>query len=127
MPRRKRHIIHLQDLDIYKELVNELLQKEELADYDITTLEISILKNNPPPKIQDPQKAIKNLERYIAINGDKDVLKSKLFKIMKVSRPTLDKWLGDDLLKPTYVTGDYGYWKHFNLKDVVKQLKENTK
>lgn len=127
MPRRKRHTIKAQDLDICKALVRELSAKDELADFDMATIEISILKNKADPKIQDPEKAVKNLERYIAINGDKDVLKSKLFKIMKVSRPTLDKWIGDELLKPTYTKGQFDYWKYFNLKDVVSQLKKDTK
>lgn len=92
---RKKHIISAIELNIYKSIVEELSQNPKLEDYDMSTIEISILKNKAAPKIENPDKAIKNLERYIAINKDQDVLKAKLFKIMKVSRPKL-KRLPDD-------------------------------
>jgi len=109
MPRRKRHTIKAQDLDIYKALIRELSTKEELADFDMNSIEISILKK-VNPQIRNIDKAISNLKRYLAINGknitiingEPSVYKIDIIKMMKISRPTLDKWITDGNITPQY-------------------------
>lgn len=109
MPRRKKQIIPVKDLAISSKIVKELEQRPELADYDMDTLQITILKKHKP-KIQNLDKAISNLKRYWAINEkhitvrnrEVDVFKTDIIKMMKISRPTLDKWVNDGNIKPQY-------------------------
>jgi hypothetical protein len=67
MPRRKKQIIPIKDLAISNEIIKELEQRLELADYDMDTIQITILKKHKP-QIQNLDKAISNLKRYWAIN-----------------------------------------------------------
>lgn len=109
MPRRKKQIIPVKDLAISSKIVKELEQRPELADYDMDTLQITILKKHKP-KIQNLDKAISNLKRYWAINEkhirvrnrEVAVFKTDIIKMMKISRPTLDKWVNDGNIKPQY-------------------------
>ena len=68
MPRRKLFKISAKDTAIFDVIVSELQKNSELAvDYDMATIEISV-KKKIIPQIQDIDKAIDNLTRYIAIN-----------------------------------------------------------
>jgi len=108
MPRRKLFKISAKDTTIYDVIVSELQKNPELAaDYDMTTIEISI-KKKITPQIQDIDKAIDNLTRYIAINkqyiqtvnGEAIVVKKDIVKMLKISRPTFDKWIKDGYIIP---------------------------
>ncbi|MFR9165040.1 MAG: hypothetical protein ACLVKO_01985 [Dysgonomonas sp.] len=109
MPRRKKHVLKGRELEIYRSLVEELSQNPELADYDMNTIEITLLKNLTP-QIRNIDKAIANLKRYIAINGknitiingEPSVFKRDIIKMMKISRPTLDKWIKDGNITPQH-------------------------
>lgn len=111
MPRRKKQIIPIKDLAISSEIIKELEQRPELADYDMDTLQITILKKYKP-QIQNLDKAISNLkcywainEKYISvINGEVAIFKTDIIKMMKISRPTLDKWIMDGNITPQYST-----------------------
>ncbi|KJF45488.1 MerR family transcriptional regulator [Draconibacterium sediminis] len=105
MPRRKQYKIPAREMEVFDAIVAELQQKPELANYDMNTLEISV-KKKINPRIQNIDKAIENLKRYMVVNkefirmvnGEPIVLKKDIAKMLKVSRPTLDKWIKDGFI-----------------------------
>ena len=107
MSRRKQYKISARQTGIYDIIVAELQQNPELADYDMGTIEISI-KKKITPRIQNIDLAIANLERYISINrdhiqtinGEMIVTKKEIARMLKISRPTLDKWIRDGFITP---------------------------
>lgn len=107
MPRRKQYKISVRQTAIYDVIVAELQQNPELADYDMDTIEISI-KKKITPRIQDIDLAIANLKRYLAINrehiqtinGEMIVSKKDIARMLKISRPTLDKWIREEFIIP---------------------------
>ncbi|MCW0483148.1 hypothetical protein [Gaoshiqia sediminis] len=102
MPRRKQYKILAREMEIYDTIVAELQKNPELAGYDMDTIELSV-KKKITPRIQNIDKAIRNLERYIVVNkefiqvvnGETIVLKKDIVKMLKISRPTLNKWIKD--------------------------------
>ena len=111
MPRRKQYKISARQTAIYGAIVSELQKNPELADYDMETIEISV-KKKIVPRIRNIDKAIDNLKRYIAVNnefihivnGEAIVSKKDIAKMMKISRPTLDKWIRDGFITPVQST-----------------------
>ena len=107
MPRRKQYKISARQTAIYDVVVAELQQNPELADYDMETIEIS-LKKKFTPRIQNIDLAIDNLKRYLAINkeqiqtinGEMIVAKKDIARMLKITRPTLDKWIRDGFITP---------------------------
>jgi predicted XRE-type DNA-binding protein len=108
MPRRKLYKISAKDTPIYDIIVSELQKNPELvASYDMTTIEISV-KKKIIPHIQDIDKAIDNLKRYMMVNkefiqvfnGEAMVSKKDIAKMLKISRPTLNKWIKDGFITP---------------------------
>ena len=107
MPRRKQYKISARQTAIYDAIVSELQQNPELADYDMETIEISV-KKKITPRIQNVDLAINNLKRYLAINrdhiktfnGEMIVSKKEIAKMLKISRPTLDKWIREEFVTP---------------------------
>lgn len=97
MPRRKQYKISARHTSIYDTIVSELQKNPELADYDMETIEIPV-KKKITPRIQNVDKAINNLTRYMAmnkeyirtINGEVIVSKKEIAEMLKISRPTLD-------------------------------------
>jgi len=71
------------------------------------TIEISV-KKKITPRIRNIDKAIDNLKRYIAVNkefiqivnGEAIVSKKDIAKMLRISRPTLDKWIRDGFIIP---------------------------
>ncbi|MDR0681934.1 MAG: hypothetical protein LBG15_08840, partial [Dysgonamonadaceae bacterium] len=71
---------------------------ELAADYDMNTIEISV-KKKIIPHIQDIDKAIDNLKRYMMVNkefiqvfnAEAMVSKKDIARMLKISRPTLNK------------------------------------
>lgn len=108
MPRRKQHKILARQTAIFDVIVAELQKNPELADYDMQTIEISV-KKKITPRILNIDKAIDNLTRYIAVNkefiqivnGEAIVSKKDIAKMLKISRPTLDKWIREGFVTPT--------------------------
>ena len=107
MPRRKQFKIPARQTSVYEAIVSELQKNPELADYDMETIEISV-KKKITPRIRDIDKAINNLRRYISVNkefiqvvnGEAIVSKKDIAKMLKISRPTLDKWIRDGFITP---------------------------
>ena len=107
MPRRKQYKISARQTVVYDVIVAELQQNPELTDYDMDTIEISI-KKKFTPRIQNIDLAIANLKRYLAINkeqiqtinGEMIVAKKDIARMLKITRPTLDKWIRDGFITP---------------------------
>lgn len=135
MPRRKQYKISARQTAIYDVIVAELQQNPELADYDMGTIEISI-KKKITPRIQDIDSAIANLKRYLAINreliqtvnGEMIVTKKDIARMLKISRPTLDKWIREEFITPVQ-SGVLSDTKIFPPDQILKQLqnKKNKK
>ena len=108
MPRRKQYKILARQTAIHDTIVSELQKNPELADYDMETIEISV-KKKITPRIRNIDRAIENLKRYIAVNkefiqivNDEAIVSKKdIAKMLKISRPTLDKWIREGFVSPT--------------------------
>jgi predicted DNA-binding transcriptional regulator AlpA len=132
MPRRKLYKILAKDTFIYDTIVSELQNNPELAaNYDMTTIEISV-KKKITPRIQNIDKAIDNLTRYIAINkqyiethnGETLVFKKDIIKMLKISRPTFDKWIKDGFIIPQK-SKHFREWKLFPPEEILRQLQKH--
>ena len=132
MPRRKQIKIQAKDTSIYEQIVSELSKNPELAeDYDMDSIEITIKKKHQP-YIQDVDRAILNLQRYYAANkqyietfeGWQIISKKDLAKMMKVSRPTLDKWLENGFVKPSQIPRTPII--SFQIDEVIDQLRKQN-
>lgn len=135
MPRRKQYKISAGQTAIYDVIVAEFQQNPELADYDMDTIEISI-KKKFTPRIQNIDLAIANLKRYLAINkehiqiinGEMIVAKKDIARMLKISRPTLDKWIRDEFITPVQ-SSVFPDTKIFPPDQILEQLqnKKNKK
>lgn len=105
MPRRKVKYIAATELSCFEQVVAELKDRSDFDGYDLSTLALSV-KYQVEPTIRPAnlQKAIDNIERYVAINCkepfDYIVGVSKLAKISKISRPTITRWCADKFIRP---------------------------
>lgn len=134
MARRKVHKIPAKEISICKEIIDELRKRSDFAEYDLSTIEISA-KKKVVPRIRNIDRAIDNLKRYIAINHDfiKTIhgvpvtSKKEIVKMLRVSRPTLDKWISDGFITPIR-SGVCSSKEFFPPEQILKQLqnqKEN--
>ena len=125
MPRRKQLKISANDLKVYDALVVELQKNPLYSECDFSTLEITALSKKAPPSIieENLNKAIRNLERQIAINGTDKILNKKgLCKAMGISRPTLDKWCEYGFISTESATKFWGGNELFEPGIVLQQL-----
>lgn len=130
MPRRKIIKIRAKDTSIYDLVVSELSRNAELAkDYDMESIEITI-KKKVSPFIKDVDKAIKNLQYAYAankqfietFNGKQILCKKDLANMMKVTRPTLDRWINNGFIKPSRIQGTP--IESFQVEEVIEQLRK---
>jgi len=112
-------------------MLSELQKNPVLAaEYDMTTIEISV-KKKFIPRIQNIDNAIDNLTRYLAINkqsieihnGEAFVFKKDIIKMLKISRPTFDKWIKDGFIIPLQ-SKHFREWKLFPPEEILKQLQK---
>jgi len=108
MPRRQQITIPIEKLSVYDTLIEELSKNPLWEDFDLNSVKLTILKKKSPPRIKDVDAAIKNLKWYVGSNssrievvmGHQIINKKDLAKMMKISRPTLDKWINDGFIQP---------------------------
>ena len=132
MPRRQQITIPVEKLSVYDSLIEELSENPLWDDYDLDTLKLTVLKNKLPPRIKDVDKTIKNLKWYAVVysncieifNGQQIVNKKDLARIMKISRPTLDKWIKDGFIRPLKIDSTL---EVFPLDAVLEQLEKQRK
>ncbi len=128
MPRRKKITMLIKEL--YPNFVENLKQNPLLADYDMETLQLIVLKKQSP-RIMDVDKAITSLERYIAINGknievingEQVIVKKDLVKMLDISRPTLDKWIENGFIQKRY--SPTLKIEAYQANEVLEQLKKH--
>ncbi|KAA6343592.1 hypothetical protein EZS27_008731 [termite gut metagenome] len=70
MPRRKKYTLSAKELSIYEMIVGELSKNPELANYDMATIEISVLKTIEP-FIKNIDAVISHFEWYLVKNKKK--------------------------------------------------------
>lgn len=51
MPRRKQLTFHIQDLKCADYIIEELSKLPQLANFDMSSIELTIKENKPAPKI----------------------------------------------------------------------------
>lgn len=98
MAGRAKIVIDAKKLSLYKGLVRELEQRGHTIN-DNSRLKITFLSPYTPRMSYNIKHLIGKLEKYISINGNKTVKKGELAKILGISRPTLDKWIGQGWLE----------------------------
>ena len=132
MPRRKQITIPVKELSVYNFLIGELSENPLLEDYDLESVQLTILKKKPPPRIKDLEKAIENLKWHVASHSDriehfmgyKIITKKDLAKMMQVSRPTLDKWIKDGFIQPVQLGRTFEF---YSVDAVLEQLEKQRK
>jgi len=123
MPRRKTIRINASELDVWQRLFEELQAHPQFRDCDFDSIQIVSKQKSPDPVIKDVDKPVIRLERYIINNGNQSVGKKKLCAIMKISRPTLNKWLNDGFISEGYKKASWSL-QQFDLKKVLSELKK---
>ena len=78
MPRPKTIRINAAELNIWKELANELSEHPLFKDCDFDHVEIVSKESTPDPVINYIEKPIIRLERFIRNNGNRSVGKKNL-------------------------------------------------
>ncbi len=70
MPRRKQLTFHIQDLKSASHIVEELSKLPQLANFDMSSIELTIKENKPAPKIvkKDVDMLIDRLQRGFSAN-----------------------------------------------------------
>lgn len=122
MSRRRKHTIDISRLDCRKDLRDEIRQKYHI-DLDIKTFKLEAYETYSPTIRIDLKPVIERLERYIYINGDAVVSKKKLVNILKISRPTIDRYMRLGIIFIDYSLG-LGLNIEFCLTSTLNRLKE---
>lgn len=129
MPPRKQIHIYAKETAIYPAIVEYLQHHPLFADCDFNTLEMRAFVKKAPPYIRDIDTPIANLERYARNNAHlieyyKDeqlILKKDLARMMKISRPTLDKWIEAGFIKRG--SSKYLNMELYRIDSVIQQLR----
>lgn len=124
MSRRKIYRIDASELKVWRQLSDELYQHPIFKECDFETVEIVALKRNPEPHIVDVDRPVRYLERFIINNGNSSVGKQKLCSILKISRPTLNKWIDDEFISKGKTKEPWAGHQSFDLKIVLEELKK---
>ena len=123
MPRRKIIRVPASELKVWRELWEELRHHPLFQEADFNTVEIVAKKRNPDPRIADVETPIIRLERFIRNNGNQTVGKQRLCQILKISRPTLNKWIDDEFISRGEQKEPWS-WQQFDLLTVLSELKK---
>ncbi|KAA6335619.1 hypothetical protein EZS27_016161 [termite gut metagenome] len=130
MPCRKKYTLSAKGLSIYEMIVGELSKNPELAaNYDMATIEISVLKTIEP-FIKNIDAVISHFEWYLAKNkknipifsGEEIINRILLAKMLGISRQTLSDWIRKGFITPVK-SQCVSNKETFSTKAVLKQLK----
>ena len=122
MSRRKNIRINAAELKCWRALWEELGNHPSFQDANFDCIEIVSKQRSPDPQIMDLGTHIKRLERFIQNNGNQTAGKQRLCQIMKISRPTLNKWIDDELISKGQKDEPWSR-QQFDLKTVLSELK----
>ena len=123
MPRPKTIRINVAELNIWRELADELSNHPLFKECNFDCIEIVSKERMPDPVIKDIDKPITRLERFIQNNGNRSVGKKKLCEIMKISRPTLNKWIEDEFISKGDKEESWSL-QQFDLEKALSELKK---
>jgi len=128
MPRPKLLRIKIDDLPFGASLKSGLGRMKELADFDLDSVEL-VIRTKSKPYIADVERAISNLRHYTeaskhlipTFEGEQFISKKLLARMMRVSRPTLDRWITAGFVTPgrSHLTGE----PNFSIREVEEQLR----
>ena len=140
MPRRKQLTFHIQDLRCAGHIIEELSKLPQLANFDMSSIELTIKENRPAPKIikKDIDILIDRLQRgfsanrlqrgfsankhtVIQLNGCYLITNVHLAKWMKTTQASVNKWIKDGLIKPSEKS--FSNLKFFDIDEVIDQLR----
>lgn len=129
MPPRKQIHIYAKETAIYPAIVEYLQHHPLFADCDFDTLQLNASVKKAPPYIKDVDTAIANLERYARNNAhlieyyenEQLICKKNLARMMKISRPTLDKWIKAGFIKQG--SSKYLRMELYQIDSVIQQLR----
>lgn len=107
MARRAQIIIDAKNLDTYRALIDEIKTKGYPIDENTTTVRIHALAEYEEKICKDLGKIEERLKNYIAINGNKRVAKNELCKILRISRPTLNRWIEKGFISWNYLGASF--------------------
>jgi len=107
MSRPKQLRLKIGDLSFGSALKCDLARMKVLSGYDLDSVEL-VVKQKSEPYIVDVERAMKNLVQYEANNrhliptlSDEQIITKKLLvRMMKISRPTLDRWIDAGFITP---------------------------
>ncbi|KAA6349213.1 hypothetical protein EZS27_003324 [termite gut metagenome] len=129
MPRRKKYTLSAKELPIYDMIVGKLSKNPELANYDMATIEISILKTIEP-FIKNIDAVISHFEwyltknkKYIPVFSREEIINRILLaKMLGISRQTLTGWIRKGFITPVR-SKRVSNMETFSTKAALKQLK----
>jgi hypothetical protein len=123
MPRRKILRINAAELAVWRDLADELHKHPIFHNCNFDHVEIVSTECPLDPVIKDVEKPITRLERFVRNNGNRSVGKQELCEIMKISRPTLNKWIEDEFISKGAKKEPWSLQK-FDLDKVASELKK---
>jgi hypothetical protein len=135
VPRRKTLKIALAPLACLEAIRDELSKRSGLEDFDIEEGVLLLYGRKPAPHIKDTDRAIDNLLRFQAanrerlkaeeVNGKQTITRGDLARMMRVSRPTLKRWIDQGFIRPALIP--YTHTEYFQIEEVIEQLRKQKK
>ena len=132
MPRRKQLTFHIQDLKCADYIIEELSKLPQLANFDMSSIELTIKENRPTPKIvkKDIDILIDRLQRgfsankhtVMQLNGYYLITNVHLAKWMRTTQASVNKWIRDGAIKPC--KNLFTNLEFFDIDEVIDQLRK---
>ncbi len=132
MPRRKQLTFHIQDLKCADYIIEELSKLPQLANFDMSSIELTIKENKPAPKIvkKDIDILIDRLQRgfsankhtVMQLNGYYLITNVHLAKWMRTTQASVNKWIRDGAIKPC--KNLFTNLEFFDIDEVIDQLRK---
>ena len=145
MPRRKQLTFHIQDLRCADHIIEELSQLPQLANFDMSSIELTIKENRPAPKIEliikenrpapkiikkDIDILIDRLQRGFSANKHTVTQLNRCYLItnvhlakwMKTTQASVNKWIKDGLIKSSKKS--FTNLEFFDIDEVIDQLRK---
>ena len=132
MPRRKQLTFHIQDLKCADYIIEELSKLPQLANFDMSSIELTIKENKPAPKIvkKDIDILIDRLQRgfsankhtVMQLNGYYLITNVHLAKWMRTTQASVNKWIRDGAIKPC--KNLFTNLEFFYIDEVIDQLRK---
>ena len=132
MARRGKTSIHLQDLSepVQEALLQDLRKMDKFNDIDLNSVVVTGTQKLIEVSTAIPE-ATDNLRMYLEATPPDDAYvygKRMLCDVLKISRPTLDRWIKEGIITRPGWTHGYGFSNQFiDLSAISKQLQRNSK